>query len=216
MSSAVPWIKPRRGFTLVETLAVTVIICILVSVMIGVAKYANLRMATARANAQMASLQTAIEMYKADVGYYPASSIVRYSGSGNAEITNSWLLYRALTQTKRYYRANLSDTGSLNGLTYFKDPWGTPWNYYRPVPSQSASLVVSNICGTWPAGPFNASYAVGGQRNPTTYDLYSYGPDTITTIPGAQDPSTCSYGWRGYGGWSKPGHDTDDIVNWKP
>jgi len=78
------------AFTLVELMAVVVIICVLVAALIGTAKYANRQMAVARAKAQMAALQMALEAYKADVGYYPASTIVRFSGMGYAEVSNSW------------------------------------------------------------------------------------------------------------------------------
>jgi len=194
---------------------------------IGTAKYANRQMATARAKSQMAALQMALEAYKADVGYYPASTIVRFSGSGNAELSNSWLLYRALTQPKIYYKASQLDIGIgsiLNVTTnqvsvpvftvnYFKDPWGRPWNYYRPAPPQSASLIVNNVCGSWPVGPFFASTAIGGQMNPATFDLFSFGPDGCTYIPGSA-AGGCSYPWRWYGDQCSPQHAIDDINNW--
>ena len=192
------------AFTLVELMAVVVIICVLVAAVIGTAKYANLRMGIARAKAQMAMLQTAIEMYKTDVGSYPVSTIVRYSGTGFAEITNSACLYRALTLPKRYYAAGRLDIGTAGALTYFKDPWGSPWNYYRPAIPQPASLIVSNVLNY-------GSYATGGQMNPLTYDLFSFGPDTCTYIPGSIQGY--SY-WHWYGDQAHPWHANDDIMNW--
>ena len=213
------------AFTLVELMAVVVIICVLVAAVVGTAKYANRQMAVTRAKSQMAALQMALEAYRADVGYYPASTIVRYSGSGNAELSNSWLLCRALTQPKTYYKASQLDIGIgsiLNvttnqvsvpvlTVTYFKDPWGRPWNYYRPNSSQAASLAVSNIVGAWPVGPFQASYAVGGQMNPLTFDLFSFGPDGCTYIPNSTSGAYC---WRWYGDQTQPQHAIDDINNW--
>jgi prepilin-type N-terminal cleavage/methylation domain-containing protein len=219
--------QSRRGFTLVELLAVVAIICVLVGAILGVAKYANRQTSVSRARAQMATLQTAIEMYKADVGYYPASTIVRFSGSGSAELSNSWLLYRALTQPKLYYNATKLDIASgsivdyttnqatvpVRNVTYFKDPWGQPWNYYRPNPPQSASLILTNVCGSWPVGPFFASSAIGGQMNSASFDLFSFGPDGCTWIPGSA-AGGCSYAWRWYGDQTQPQHATDDINNW--
>ena len=209
-----------RAFTLVELMAVVVIIGVLVAVVIGTAKYANFRIGIAQAKTQLAALQMGIELYKADVGYYPASTIVRFSYSGSAEISNSACLYRALTQPKRYYNARRSDIGAAGVFTYFKDPWGTPWHYYRPVPAQLTSFLASinaaNASYYITNGNY-ASFAVGGQKNSLTYDLYSYGPDTITTIPGsigAGSGSPFYYAWQ-VNDQTTSGHDTDDIVNWK-
>jgi len=201
-----------RAFTLVELLAVVVVICILMGSLIAVAKYANLKIQVARARAQMVALQMALEAYKADMGCYPASTWVRYSGYGSSELSNSACLYRALTQPKRYYPARMADIGASGALTYFKDPWGTAWNYYRPALPQPTSLIVCNVPGTWftiPQG-YNA-YAYGGQNNRTTYDLWSDGPDKFTYIPGAY----CGGSYMWVQPVCNPGHELDDIVNWK-
>jgi len=186
-------------------MAVVVIICVLVAALIGTAKYANRQMATARAKTQMAALQMALEAYKADVGYYPVSTIIRFSGTGSAELSNSWCLYRALTQPKRYYKASQLDIANKTGAgIYFKDPWGNPWNYYRPIPPQSTSLSVSNAMSF-------GSFAIGGQVNLSSYDLFSFGPDGCTYIPGSAQGY--SY-WRWYADQCQPQHALDDINNW--
>jgi len=186
-------------------MAVVVVICVLVAAVIGTAKYANRQMAVARAKAQMAALQMALESYKADVGYYPSSTIIRYSGTGSAELSNSWFLYRALTQPKCYYKASQLDIANkTGGGIYFKDPWGNPWNYYRPIPPQSTSLTVSNAMSF-------GSFAIGGQVNLSSYDLFSFGPDGCTYIPGSAQGY--SY-WRWYADQCSPQHAIDDINNW--
>jgi len=193
-------LKSCRAFTLVELMAVIVVICVLIGALIGVAKYTNRQIGVTRAKAQMAALQLALEAYKADMGYYPSSTWVRYSGYGEAELSNSACLYSALTQSKRYYNARKVDIGATGQLTYFIDPWGSAWNYYRPALPQPTSLFVNNSAVNY------QSYAWGNQHNPMTYDLYSYGPDKSTYIPGAGS------------GWAFvviSGMDTDDIVNWK-
>ena len=217
--------QSSRAFTLVELMAVILIIAVLAGAMIAVAKYANRQMCIGRAKAQIAALSTALEAYKADMGYYPASTIVRFSGSGNAELSNSWFLYRSLTQPKRYYTASQLDIGigsivnvttnqvsvPVLTVTYFKDPWGRPWNYYRPDPPQSPNLITSNVTGAWPVGPFQAGFAIGGQMNPLSFDLFSFGPDGCTYIPGS---TGASYSWRWYADQYQPQHALDDITNW--
>ena len=178
--------------------------------LIAVAKYVNRQLGVTRAKTQLAALQMALDAYKADVGYYPASTWVRYSGYGLAELSNSACLYRALTRSKRYYNGRQVDIGATGSLTYFLDPWGTAWNYYRPALPQPTNLIVSNVPGTWMTIPQGyQSYAWGGQHNQTTYDLWSYGPDKITTVPGA-----IAGGYMWASSVTDIGRDTDDIVNW--
>ena len=201
LADSAPNLQSSRAFTLVELMAVIVVICVLVGALIGVAKYANRQIGITRVKAQMAALQLALEAYKADMGYYPASTWVRYSGYDEAELSNSACLYRALTQSKRYYNARKVDIGVTGQYTFFIDPWGTAWNYYRPALPQPTSLIVCN-------GPGDNSYAWGNQHNPLTYDLYSFGPDKTTSIPGA-NPNNWAFSV------GSTGRDTDDIVNWK-
>lgn len=211
--TTIPQLKKQRcGFTLVELMAVVVIICFLVGTISAIGKYVNRQMGIARAKAQMAALQMALEAYKADVGYYPASTWVRYSGYGSAELSNAACLYRALTKPKCYYHARQADVGSSGWFTYFKDPWGTPWNYYRPAVPQPTTLVVCNISSAVPTLPLAfSSYAYGGQHNLVTYDLFSFGPDKTTTIIGASPIGAYMWANSEY----EPGHDSDDIVNWQ-
>ena len=195
-------LKSFRAFTLIELMAVIVVICVLIGALIGVAKYVNRQIGVTRAKAQMAALQMALEAYKADMGYYPASTWVRYSGYGVAELSNSWKMYCALTQPKCYYRARKIDIASTGPLTYFIDPWGSAWNYYRPALPQPTSLIFCNGTSTY------NTYVFGGQHNPLSYDLSSFGPDKTTSI----SVVTNNY-------WvfrvTDTGRDTDDIVNWK-
>lgn len=214
-----------RGFTLVELLAVVAVIGVLAGLVLGVAKFANQRAGLIRAKAQIAAFEAALEAYKAEVGYYPVSTAIRLSGSGNAELSNSWFMFRALTQPKLYFKTNNMDVGTGSivefgpnqsqtvtaRLPYFQDPWGRPWNYYRPQPAQQSSLAVSNVVGTWPVGPFQASSAFGGQQNPLSFDLFSFGPDGCTYIPGS---SSGAYAWRWYADQTQPQHANDDINNW--
>ena len=202
LRSPVSSLQSFRAFTLVELLAVVLIIFVLAGIMITLGKYVNRQIGLTRAKAQMAALQLALESYKADMGYYPASTWVRYSGYDEAELSNSACLYRALTRPKCYYRARQFEIGATGQYTFFTDPWGTAWNYYRPALPQPTSLIVCN-------GPsYVQTYAWGNQHNPLSYDLHSYGPDKTTSF------GTTSQYWS-YG-YQNPGHDTDDIVNWKP
>lgn len=67
-----PLSQARRGaFTLVELLTVVVIIMVLVGMVVGISGYAQTKQARAKATADIGSLATACENYKADYGAYP-------------------------------------------------------------------------------------------------------------------------------------------------
>jgi len=183
-----------QGFTLVEMMAVAVVIAVLMGLLIGISHYVNLRCNILRTKSEMAALGTAIEMFRADYGRYPTSSLVRFDGTNAgyifAQVTNAALLYTQLTGIdcltgakigKQYFRATpkmwtnvyvwvVGYSGGAsnfnNMISYFIDPWGKPYDYYRTYPTTTA------------------------QVNQATFDLISAGPD-------------------------RRFNSSDDIVNWK-
>lgn len=146
------------AFTLIEILTVIVIIMILAGLVVGAAKYAQTKAARSRAQAEIATMETALESYKNDNGAYPLSTTTRATLSGPAgstEVNNSGSLYTALAGTlsgsKVYMTFKPNQTATKGGITYIADPFGSPYNYY---------CILGAV----------------DQMNSVTFDLWSYGP----------------------------------------
>jgi general secretion pathway protein G len=158
--------KADGGFTLIELLTVLVIIMILVGIIVGASKYAQVKGGNTRSQAEIAALETALESYKNDNGSYPMST----PPPGNAT-NDSILLYNALVAGPKKYISfkptEMRDGGNLITIPTFVcgtnsfsptvtnvmviDPFGHPYNYFNP-------------CST------------GGANNQVTFDLWSNGP----------------------------------------
>jgi len=218
-------ILSQRSFTLIELLAVCVVIALLAAILIGIANSVRQKMERTQTQADIAGLSMAIESYKNDIGTYPTSSLVRSSwinpGSGKAfwstaEINNSGLLLaQLLSGSKSYYRFRKDQTNTLtanvptNSIPYWPsatmkvivDRWGTPLNYYCTYPVRpTAAFLQTGVSGSW-----QLCYSVGGQMNRSSFDLWSYGPDSFTYLPEAGVSTD----------WNSPSYAVDDIVNWK-
>jgi prepilin-type N-terminal cleavage/methylation domain-containing protein len=116
LSSAAP------GFTLIEVLTVLLIITVLMGLVIGGAKHAWMKSKRSRAQAEIATIEMALENYKVDNGYYPA---------GDGSTNSSSVLYSNLVAgSKRYlnFRGNqlLVTSGITNGLV---DPFSGTYYY---------------------------------------------------------------------------------------
>jgi len=199
----------RAAFSLVELLAVVVVILALAGVMLGITGYVRKRVALSTAKSQIAAISIALEMYKADIGYYPRTGVIRISASSACESTNNNLLYRALSGTclncsKVYLKfpEGMIQSNFLTGLLNIMDPYSWPYNYYC---SPSTSLLVSNVV----CDNCNLGFVIGGQVNVATFDLFSYGMDKNTYVSGA---GTC---WGVGQNWLNPNSAADDITNWK-
>ena len=166
--------KQSRGFTMIELLAVIVVIVMLVTVVVKVGGYVKQKSNIVRAKGEIAAMSVALERFKSDNGRYPTSSTVRalvdFSGAGTMSpvITNGILLYTQLTSPQQYGSFKPSQlmvstnnldvvfsgsTQSFRAFTCIIDPWGHPYNYYRTYPVQT------------------------DQVNQTTFDLWSSGPN---------------------------------------
>ena len=193
----------RSGFTLIELLAVVMIILVLAGIMIGVAGYAQKKIGISSTRAQIASIATALEMYKTDWGFYPSTGPARISSSGMWEATNNWILYNALCPTnpgrKTYFRFPGAQirTNTFIQLPNIYDSWAKPLNYYNS-PNTAFAVMASSTN--------NYGYTLGGQVNVTSYDLFSYGPDGYTFI----SRSALSAGWTG-ALWINTNSANDDI-----
>ena len=214
------------GFTLIELLAVVVIILVLTGLVIRVAGYVRYQVAVSTTKAQLATITAALEMYKADWGYYPKTGSVRLSTSGLEQGSNNWALLSALyplnsvvyTQSVAGY-AMASVISRANRKTYLQFPaaqirtnFATQYNDPQFVLTNQQNNAVLNIYDAFgrpivyynsPQTPYGdtGSSMSGGQVNPTTYDLFSFGPDGFTY---------CGSGWTGL--WTNPASATDDIM----
>ena len=150
------------GFTLVELLTVLIIIAILAGLIVGAGKYALTKASASRAQGEIAAMEMALEHYKTDNGYYPASTTTRNSGSPGAwttiEVYNSTNLYSALSGKYFTFKPNQLRVDTATGKTYVIDPFGNPYNYYCPP------------IGTPSPQPWT---------NTASFDLWSYGPNGI-------------------------------------
>jgi prepilin-type N-terminal cleavage/methylation domain-containing protein len=141
----------RSGFTLLELLAVMTIIGVLAGLIIGASKYAYQKSRRSSAAARIAALETALEDFKADNGYYPTQAAVP-SGS-------TTILYQALngvTTGKKYFttftarsliRSAMSISTSVPALTMrrhliFRATERTA-NLTRPMTFQTGSRVIN-------------------------------------------------------------------------
>ena len=209
----------QAGFTLIEVLAVVMVIMLLAGIILGVNSYVQNAVAISTAKAQLAAIEAGLEAYKFDWGAYPATGPGRISNRGHIEATNNFILYNALCPTNRAvtgrktyvkFPAAQIRTNYTTGLPCICDPWGTPFNYYC---SPSTAYSVSNnypdpVTGT------NTAFTMGGQVNGGTYDLFSYGPDKLTYVPGALWPRGFNSGWR-QEAWTNAISGKDDLGNFK-
>ncbi len=168
--------RGKSGFTLIEIMVVLVIITILVGIVIGASKYAQTKAGTSRAKAEIAAMETALESFKSDNGYYPISTENQNNGT-----FNSILLYNNLTLgpgnnltvgPKRYF------TFKPNQL---RDGHGTiTFNINCPLPTGVTAVILTNVAIIDPFGTpynyFNNPCGSGGLNNSATFDLWSYGP----------------------------------------
>jgi general secretion pathway protein G len=156
--SAVRAVRRRAAFTLIEIMIVIVIIMILVGIVIHAAKYAQTKAATSRAQAEIASMETALESYKSDNGVYPNTGTIRTDVQSNSAV-----LYNALaTGPKKYFmpHARQLQPVVVGGVTTtnIMDPFGHPYNYYQT----NDPTLVTNVA---------------------TFDLWSYGPSGTNNDP---------------------------------
>jgi len=181
--------KPQRvhAFTLIEVLTVLLVMMVLAMLVVRVTSYVNRACSVTRAKAEMAVIAAAIENYKLDNGAYPTSSVVRScslfgaTGLSNQAVAavNCSMLLNQLTNPKIYLRFSKVQIGSnqvvWGGVTTsyltIMDPWRMPYNYICTRPPSALNGPIPRNSG--------GSLATTGQVNPTTYDLWSFGPDLV-------------------------------------
>ena len=90
----------RRGFTLIEMLAVIAIIALLAGMLLPALSKARIRARVAKAKAEMLNIRVSIEQYYADYSTYPTNdSDYNYSGTVG---TDYGALYKLKDDSKEY------------------------------------------------------------------------------------------------------------------
>lgn len=127
-------IKSPSAFTLIEVMAVMVIIAILAGIVLGAAGYVQKRGAITATQSQIATIESAIERYKADFGAYPTGPI---SAVANALCPTSGT-------TKVYMTFRPQDRDASGNIL---DAFGTALNYQSPGSRNRATFDL------WSSGP---------------------------------------------------------------
>ena len=215
-----------KSFTLIELLAVVMVILILAGIVISLASLAQKHVQSQVTRAQIVVIAAALDSYKADWGYYPPTAPVRCSAMLIGEATNNAVLYRALLgQGKKYLVGFPSDqirtnyatgTNNSSGVMNIFDVFGTPFNYYNspgtPFQQGVVTDATTGVALAW------SGYSMGGQVNVTSYDLFSYGHDRWTfvasNLPGPLGGANVSLPWT-VPYWRTPAAANDDITNWR-
>ncbi len=104
----------RKGFTLIEVLVVVTIIAVLIS--IGIVSYSsvNRRSRDAKRKGDVEQLRSALEMYRADNGYYPDVSGASWADASGLSVALVPAYLPAIpsdpknAQTYRYVASNIS------------------------------------------------------------------------------------------------------------
>ena len=223
----------RAGFTLIELLAVIVVILILTGLVIRVAGYVRYQVAVSTTKAQLATITAALEMYKADWGYYPKTNPIRLSFAGDQQGSNNFILYVSLAAVNSMGYSNV--TGNPNPITYvsiirtnrraymqfpaaqIRTNFATQYYDNSLNITNQQNTALPNIYDAFgqpilyynsPQTPFSLTTTTmsGGQINPATYDLFSFGPDGDTYIG-----SPTQTGWTSLH-WTNPASANDDIM----
>ena len=140
--------KNRRHFTLVELLAVVVIILILATILVGGVTYAMKKADVSKTQAELSKLELALEAFKAEKGYYPPSSSAE---SVQFQIDSG--VEKLVLGTAKY------SMQSKSGKLFIEFPFETAAKEYTDA---------------WD----NAfQYKCPGTHNPQKYDLWSNGAD---------------------------------------
>lgn len=166
-------IKSLLGFTLIELLVVISLIGVLAGALVAVINpVAQMRKARdAQRKADFRQAQSALEMYRSDVGSYPPKG----AGNGRFDFPASCATPRAL-----------------------KNPAGTI-TYMQKIPCDPSN--VGQLVYKYQNTPSNAAYTIGGcledindeQRDPTRNPVQADGNPSITSCNGTSNWSYTLY-----------------------
>lgn len=120
-------LKKKKGFTLVELLIVISIVAILSAVVMSNFTLARQKGRDARRKADIQSIQSALELYRSDIGSYPVTAALASCGNS----------------------ASLPGTGTYSGVIYMrKIPCGpdgtTPYTYVQSGTTYTITTTLEN------------------------------------------------------------------------
>ncbi len=153
----------HRGFTLVELLAVIVIIGLLAGLVLGIGRYAVAAGKTSRATAELAVLSAALETYRQQHGDFPRTADgaqLLQSLLGRRDPLNRAINSRALIDPGRFTILGGRDPFQ-DSSARLADPWGQPYHYaYRTVTPWSNVSYILQSAG--PNGLISSGLRPGG------------------------------------------------------
>lgn len=195
------WVRAlKKGFTLVEVLAVVAIIAILATLTLNISKAVSTRQAQARANGDMAAIASAMELYKQTYGDYllttgaityptdlrTATSSV-FAAKLSKAIMGDYFVILPSGTTSAYINENTTASTSV-ARRAFADPsvfrYNNNTNSYSPASTTTLAIMdpwnnpyiyiykntITGSTGTW----------MCAWRNPS-FVLMSLGPDGTTS-----------------------------------
>ncbi len=215
------------GVTFLELLAVVLILGILATIVTNVYVGQISRARVAATLDIIRELEVAIGRYETDTGQLPpsGSATVSVTTTGpvisNRERQGNGLLYLALVHSLNgnvhaplsplwkgpylEFNAEALEHSETLGQTQILDAFGRPLQYvnsleYAVSPFAGAQLFSgAKPAGASPSLPANNAFAATETfYNPSTFQLYSFGPDGITfgpPFPGAQFDDINNYGY---------------------
>lgn len=155
----------QRGFSLVELLVVATVMAVLS--VVGVVSYTNLNKKSrdSKRNSDMEQLRSALEMFRADNGFYPAVNTTGFGTAGELDTGNA-----ATGLVPTYLPAIPTDPKAPTQDYYYYPTNLTGGNYYGYCicgdrESQTEAEVSTCLNATLPGGtlPANCNY---GLKNP--------------------------------------------------
>lgn len=185
-------LRGRAGFTLIELMAVVVIIVILATLVVAGMGFAQEKQNRDSAKTQIALLSTAIESYKMDMGKYPGKvDNTPAAGTGITTELYEALFYEGYTASKSGAPA-ATDTASKIYLAEL-DPTSTKMTWVTTTTS-STPPATAKIKDPWDV---EYRYRKGTNAQNPDFDLWSCGKN------GKTDPSSAKL----------TGDNKDDIRN---
>ena len=196
----------HRAFTLIELLAVMVIILILAGLILNIAGNAQYKAALSRANAEIKQMETACESYKVDNGTYPRDNATNnYTDNLNAQTATDPNASTAPT----YSNASAYLFQQLSGIT-FTSGSTTPTltkAYITFLPGQISTGSATPTSSTYIIDPFGFSYGYSTANQLAQDNANSTTPATAVDTTKGYNPTFDLWSTAGYsptGGKSYP------------